>query len=348
MGRRSGDGEYAISLAVFAGPKSAIHRAATYERYLRSMPRTLFSVIPLALAISSPAYAQTDVPTKSEIVVTAQRSGAPMWTIDTESGTIILVGEIRAVPKSTPWQPDRLKEATSEARRAIIRARPKFSPGDVLRLIFRGGRFTKLPDKTVASDYLDADQRARLAALESEYDRDYDRGSFLMTAFDLLARRLDFDDETTDDATDVVRKAARKADIPILRPERFRGEDLLDDLAEAPPESHIPCLEAAMTATEAGQSIIPKRGADWRKFDVPAVMENPLEIALGQCWPWADDDLGGDIRAQWVAMVEDASNADGVSLAVVPLRVLAEKQGVLDQLEGKGFEVYGPDWRGSE
>ena len=86
-----------------------------------------------------------------------------------------------------------------------------------------------------------------------------------MTSFDLLARRLDFDDETTDDATDVVRKAARRADVPIERPERFRGEDLLDNLAEADPASHIPCLEAAMGATEAGQDIIEERGAAWRR-----------------------------------------------------------------------------------
>jgi len=270
-----------------------------------------------------------------------------MWTIDTDTGTIILVGEIRAVPKSTPWQPDRLKEATSEAQRVIIRARPKFSPGDFFRLIFRGGKFTKLPDKTVAGDYLDPDQRARLAALETQYDRDYDRGSFLMTSFDLLARRIDFDDETTDDATDVVKKAARKADIPIQRPERFRGEDLLDDLADAPPESHIPCLEATMSAAEAGPGIIDQRGADWRKFDVPAVMANPLEIALGKCWPWADEELGEDIRGQWTGMIEQAAAADGVTLAVVPLRVLAEDKGVLDQLETRGYVIFGPDWQGS-
>ncbi|MEM8724573.1 MAG: TraB/GumN family protein [Pseudomonadota bacterium] len=300
-----------------------------------------------AALFAAPAQAQDADPTPNTIVVTAQRSGAPMWTIDTPTGTVILVGEIRAVPKSTPWQPDRLKEATSEAQRVIIRARPKFSPGDVLRLIFRGGRFTKLPDKGVASDYLDPVQRARLAALEEEYDRDYDRGSFLMTSFDLLARRLDFDDSTTKDATEVVRKAADKADVPIDRPERFRGEDLLDNLAEADPASHIPCLEAAMTATEAGQSIIEQRGEDWRKFDVPAVMANPLEIALGQCWPWADDDLGQEIRGQWVDKIAGAAGSEGVTLAVVPLRVLAEEDGVLDQLEAREFVISGPEWRAS-
>ncbi len=308
---------------------------------------TLLTFFIAALGLGTSALAQETDPTPSEIVVTAQRSGAPMWTIDTPTGTVILVGEILAVPKSTPWQPDRLKEATTEAQRVIIRARPKFSPGDVLRLIFRGGSFTKLPDKGVASDYLDEAQRARLAALEEEYDQDYDRGSFLMTSFDLLARRLDFDDSTTKDATEVVRKAADKADIPIDRPERFRGEDLLDDLAEAEPASHIPCLEAAMIATEAGQSIIEQRGEDWRKFDVPAVMANPLEIALGQCWPWADDDLGQEIRGQWVDKIAGAAGSQGVTLAVVPLRVLAEKDGVLDQLDARDYVISGPEWRTS-
>ncbi|GAA4044572.1 TraB/GumN family protein [Erythrobacter jejuensis] len=268
-----------------------------------------------------------------------------MWTIDTPTGTIILVGEIRAVPKSTPWQPDRLKEATAEASRVILRASPKFSPGDVLRLIFRGGSFTKLPDGSVAADYLTPGQRTRLAALEAKYDVKYDRRSFLMSSFDLLARRLDFDDDTTKDATDIVRKAADRADVPITRPERFRGEDLLDDLAEAEPASHIPCLEAAMSATEAGQDIVEARGNAWRKFDVPAVMANPLEIALGTCWPWADDDLGDEIRDQWTGMIADAARDSGVTLAVVPLRVLAEQDGVLDQLEAREFAISGPDWR---
>lgn len=292
----------------------------------------------------APAHAQV-APVENEIVVTAQRAGAPMWTIDTPTGTIILVGEIRAVPKNTPWQPERLREATGEASRVILRAPPKFSPGDVLRLIFRGGRFTRLPDGKVAADYLNPQQRARLTALEAEHGANYDSRSFLMSAFDLLARRLDFDGDTTVDATEVVRKAADRAKVPITRPERFRGQDLLDNLAEADPASHIACLLAAMTATEAGPAILQARGDDWRRFDVPAVMANPLEIALGTCWPWADDDLGDEIRDQWTGMIAAAATDSGVTLAVVPLRVLAEQDGVLDQLEARGFPIGGPNWR---
>lgn len=302
------------------------------------------SVCVISSLWAAPAIAQAE-PNVDTIVVTAQRAGAPMWTIETPTGTIILVGEINAVPKSTPWQPERLKEAATNASQVILSARPKFSPGDVFRLIFSGGRITKLPDGKVAADYLTTEQRTRLASLEAEYDVDYNRRSFLMSSIDLLSRRLDFDDDTTKDATDIVRKAADRADVPIKRPERFRGEDLLDDLADADPKSHIACLEAAMTATEAGQDIIEARGNDWRNFDVPALMENPLEIAFGKCWPWADDDVGKEIRNQWTGMIADAANEAGVTLAVVPLRVLAEKDGVLDQLEARGLPIEGPNWR---
>jgi hypothetical protein len=309
------------------------------------------TLIPLLLsAVTTPLAAQDaaqDPAPQSEnaILVTAQRSGAPMWTIDTDSGAIILVGEIREVPEATPWRPHRLEEAVAESQAVILRSRPRFSPGDFFRVMFRSGRFLKLPDKTVAADYLDAEQRDRLAALEQKYDKDYDRSAFLITAFDLLTRRLDFNDDTLDDATEVVEEAAEDADVAIIRPPRFRGEDLLDSLSEADPRTQIPCLEVAMTAVEAGPAIIEARGNAWRRFDIPATMENPLEVALGSCWPWADPQLGEEIRGIWVDEITAAMGKDGVTVAVVPLRVLAEPDGVLDMLESGGAVIMGPDWR---
>lgn len=299
----------------------------------------------LTALLAAPLAAQDAAPSENSIVVTAQRSGAPMWTIDTPSGTIILVGEIRAIPKTTPWQPDRLKEATAEADRVILGARPKVSPGDVLRLIFSGGKFTKLPDKTVASDYLSPEEWARLEAMGAAQDKDYSRASFLMTSFQLLSRELRFNRDTADDASDVVRKAADKAKVPTTRAASLRGEDVLDNLAEAPPEVHIPCLNAAMDAVEAGPEIVEQRAADWRRYAIPAVMANPLEQALGKCWPWADDLLGSELRGIWVERIAEASTASGTTLAVVPLRVLAEDGGVLDQLDARGFDIGGPVWK---
>jgi hypothetical protein len=100
-----------------------------------------------------------------------------------------------------------------------------------------------------------------------------------------------------------------------------------------------------MAATEQGPELIARRGADWRAYDEPAVMANPLEVALGRCWPWADQAMGAELRGQWVEAITGATDAEGVTLAVVPLRVLAEPDGVLDQLERRGLTISGPAWR---
>ncbi len=299
----------------------------------------------LAALIPTVATAQDDAPTENAIVVTAQRSGAPMWTIDTPTGTIILVGEIRAIPKTTPWQPDRLKDATGQAQRVILGARPKISPGDILRLMFSGSKFTKLPKKTVASDYLDDAQWARLEALGEAHKEDYARQSFLLTSFEMLRNQLRFNRDTADDASDVVSKAADKAKVPTTRAATLRGEDIIDNLADAPPAAHIPCLTAAMDALEVGPDIVEQRASDWRRYDIPAVMANPLEQALGQCWPWADETLGSELRTIWVDNITAAQGQPGVTLAVVPLRVLAETDGVLDRLSAQGLDISGPAWK---
>ncbi len=306
--------------------------------------RLSFAFIAL-IGISTPLAAQDPAPTENSIVVTAQRSGAPMWTIDTPTGTIILVGEIRAIPKTTPWQPDRLSDTAARAQRVILGARPKISPGDVFRLIFSGGKFTKLPDKSVASEYLDDAQWARLSALGEAHDEDYARQSFLMTSFQMLRKELRFNRDTTDEPADVVRKAADKANVPTTRAATLRGKDLLDNLADAPPEAHIPCLTAAMDAVEVGPDIVEQRGADWRRYDIPAVMANPLEQALGKCWPWADEEVGTELRTIWVDNITAAQAQPGVTLAVVPLRVLAETDGVLDRLAAQGLDISGPAWK---
>jgi uncharacterized protein YbaP (TraB family) len=96
--------------------------------------KNLLTSLSLVALAATPLTAQEYTAEENAIVVTAQRSGAPMWTIDTPTGTIILVGEIRAIPKTTPWEPVRLEEATKQADRVILGARPKVSPADLLRL----------------------------------------------------------------------------------------------------------------------------------------------------------------------------------------------------------------------
>lgn len=291
---------------------------------------------------AEPSVAATTV---EDVVVTARRSGAPMWEVTRGDSTVLLVGEIRGVPAATPWRPDALEAATLRADRVFSGMRVQASFSDLFRLIWRSRTLARLPEGKTSADYLAPDWQARLSALEARYGQDYGRRSFLISSGDLLTDRLRFNRDTTEDAGDVVKRAARRARVKVEAVEAGRGDELIENLLTAAPETLVPCLQAAIVATEAGPDSLIARGEAWTKFQVPAVLASPLEQALGVCWPWGDPALGPQLRAEWVKAVNAGLGETGVTLAVAPLNVLAEPGGVLDQLEAQGLEIQGPVWR---
>lgn len=309
----------------------------------------LFSALYLLAGAPQSARAQTpqepEATTVEEVVVLARRSGAPMWEITRGGGSLILVGEIRGVPEATPWRPDALEAATLRADRVISGMRVRASVSDLFRLIWRSRTLTRLPGDTTSADYLTPEWQARLDALETVHRQDYSRQSFLIASSDLLSDRLKFDRHTTEDAGDVVNRAARRGRIPVESIAVARGDELVENLLTAPPETLAPCMTAAIAATEAGPDGLVARGQAWTRFQVPTVLASPLQIALGQCWPWGDPTLGPQLKAAWLEAIDAAVAQDGTTMAVAPLTVLAEPGGVLDALEARGFEVVGPEWR---
>jgi hypothetical protein len=297
------------------------------------------------LANPVPQQAATAEPDAvEEIVIEARRSGAPMWQITKGEATILLVGEITEVPKATPWRPDRLEAATARSEHVILGVQEKVSPADVFRLFWRGAKIAQLPKGETVADFLTPQQLRRLTALEQQNGRSYQRQHPLITATDLL-NRLKFNRNTTDDASDVVRRTTRRNGIPTRPVGRVYGDELVDSLLQAPPATHVPCLDAAMAAAEAGEGVVRERGDAWTRFDVPKVMASPLERAMGACFPWGDPRFGPELRGQWTIAVSEALKTPGVTLGVAPLRVLAEKGGVLDRLDAEGLQIEGPAWR---
>lgn len=294
------------------------------------------------------AAAQEVDATVDEIIVTARRSGAPMWEVTRGGSTILLVGAIQAVPAGVEWRPDALEQATRQADRVYFPQRANVSPADIFRLIWRSRTLTRLPEGRTSDDYLTPDWQARLDALEATYGEDWSGDSFLVLSSELLSDRLGLRDRGNQEVGEVVRRAARRARVPVTSIGSVRGDVLVDDLLTRPPESWVPCIEASIAATEAGREAVEARGLAWTRFDVPAVMASPVETAMMLCWPWGDPALGTLLRGQWISAVEGALREPGVTLAVAPLRVLAERGGVLDDLERRGYEIVGPAWRAGQ
>lgn len=302
-----------------------------------------------ALAGASPAFAQDPAVAQDEdrvedIVVTARRAGAPMWTVKRGDSTVILVGSIRSLPRDFEWRPEALEAATGRADRILYPPYARGSLSDLGRLIWRSRTIFMLPDDTTTADHLPAELQARLeAVMATERNPAWRRKSFLVLSDDLLEKAGLM--RGGRDAEDVIRGAARRADVEGEAVGFVRGDEVVENLISQPPSAYAPCMAASITAAEQGDGLFAERADDWRGLRVAEVIANPLDVALGQCWPYGDPTLGPVLKSQWLTALATALDAPGVTLAVAPLRLLAEPGGVLDGLEAEGLDVRGPDWK---
>ena len=295
-----------------------------------------------------PTFAQDAVTAQEEdrvedIVVTARRAGAPMWTVTRGDSTVILVGSISGVPRDFAWRPEALQAATARAQRVLYPTEGRASMSDMLRLVWRIRTITTLPEGTTTADYLPPDLQARIEGLMAEENPRWRTQSLIGLGFDLL--EMAGRERRSSGATDVVRRAAREARLPGEPVGIIRGDEMVEGLISNPPAQYIPCIAVAAAAAEAGPDGAVERLEAWRSLRVADVLANPLDQALNLCWPSGDPEIAPALREQWRTATQTALAQPGVTMGVAPLRILAEPGGVLDQLEAEGADILGPDWK---
>lgn len=307
------------------------------------------AVFALALVGLSPglATAQPQEDVVEEIVVRAQASGAPIWTIRDGDATLVLVGSISGIPRDVTWRPEALEEAVRGADLALTQQEGQIGIADILRILWRMRTIGLLPNETTTADYLSPQWQARLEqVMAAERSDGWRRQSLLLLAFDLIEERAGFGQgRQSRSAGEVVRRTAREAGIETRPVGVVGGSTLVGSLVDAPPQAHVACLEAAIVAAEAGPETARERAMAWRARDVAAVAASPIDQAMSQCWPWADADIAPELQRQWADTIETALGEPQVTMAVAGVRLLAVEGGILDQLDQRGLEIEGPDWR---
>jgi len=289
-----------------------------------------------------------DAPSQvEEIVVVARRAGLPIWTVRRgDEGVLILAGMIREVPKDFEWRAQALEDAVTRSDRVLFAQEGRASPADIFRIIWRSRTIAILPDDTRAADYLSVEDMARLTALMAGQRNDnWQRTSFLLTAIELIKDKGGEKDAKSPRIERAVERAARRAGVKTHHIGVVRGNELVETLISAPPQTHMPCLDAAMSVAEYGPTAVSDRAAAWSRLDVKGVLASPVDLAMDVCWPWGDPEVRPRARAEWVNAISTAIADEGVTLAVAPVRTLGEAGGVLDMLVAAGFEIDGPEWK---
>ena len=312
----------------------------------------VFCLAPAAPAVAQakapPAAAAEEQSQAEEILVIGRRSGAPMWRVTGEETTIVLVGAIQGISKTTKWDPESLTEALRRADRVMFPQAQAYTVGSPFKLI---GWFAKwkdmgsLPKTQSLEQFVAPEHMRRLAALQAAgmAQKDYARRHPLHLANDLRDKangRIEFGRS----AADYVGKAIKqhKLTVAVEPIPRSKAKPVVKDLFASEPQEHVPCLIAAIGAAEAGPAAVQARSDAWAARRVPEVISSPVDKVATACWPGST--LGTpteDVLDQMKQLLAEKQ----VTVAVLNLRTLAETGGILDGLAAAGFDIQGPAWK---
>ena len=311
-----------------------------------------FTTIGQSAAQVAPA-ATTEVDA-AEIVVTAQRSGVPVWRVTSPKATVVLVGSIGKVTPGTRWDPAALDAALVQADRIMFPESMDISFGlfSIIGLIGKWRAQASLPKGETLQALTTPGQWARLVALR-------DRGT-LKPGFERrhpyhlavsLGGSIRDKRKLASGADAYVRRYLGKnkgKEVPLTKGSL---KDMTAEFFASAPRTHVACLMDMVTLVEAGEPGIraradarDRRSEAWAARRVPDAVAASPDDWRRSCWPMGsrmeqarDASLTPAIRSQLAG--------SQTTLAVVSLDMLAKPGGILDDLAAAGFDVRGPRWK---
>lgn len=298
--------------------------------------------VALAATIQSP---DSSIHASEEILVTARRTGIPVWRARRGGSTLILVGTITDIAKGTPWNSHALAATIGRSDRVMYPQSVGLtaSPFQMIGWLSKWKKQSKLPKAQSLSAMLNATDRSRLARLSAQglAPRNWDRMHPLHLAFemrDIVSKRTGIAPR----AATVVDQATRKHKVKRVPIARARASPLARELFVSKPRDHLGCLVATLAMSEAGPGELRRRSHAWANRQVSSVLHSLVETVEAQCWPANSEfRLSGDLAAT----ANQVLDSTGTTLAVLDLGSLADRGGLLDRLKAAGVRIDGPDWR---
>lgn len=307
----------------------------------------------------SPAAAQTSAVAASDaavedIVVTARRSGIPVWRVTGPQTTVVLVASIGNIASGTQWDPASLDSALSKADRIMFPETLTVSFG-LFSLIGTIGKWRKqatLPKGQTLQMIATPDQWARIIALRDQgilkpgFERKHPY--HLAVALRDLTKT---GEKSVPGVSAYVRRFVRKnksKEVPLAQ---AKIKEITSEFFASAPRTHMACLMDTVTLVEAGPTGVSARATAfvvrsqaWAARRVPEALAAKTDNGRQSCWPEGgrfDKEQEASLRPTVRGLMTKAE----VSLAVLSLESLAAPGAILDDLVAAGFDVSGPRWR---
>jgi uncharacterized protein YbaP (TraB family) len=286
-----------------------------------------------------------------ELVVTGERTGPGLWHVHKGAANVWILGSISPLPKGITWRSTQVERLLASTNEVLV---PKPLEIGIVRILWllitersalmvRGGRRLKdvMPTDLYARFVKD---RARFTSDAQKWERfrPIVASAFLeQQAFHSvgLSARLDLGA--------AVRTLAKKRDVPVEEVKIAGVGDLVDALKSMPASTENTCVDASLVTVESGLPQLIDRARAWATGNIESIQSHPEPAQVDACLKALDSgaasgDLLARIRRTWLAaLLKSLANA-GTTIAVVNMDLLLEKDGLLEELKQRGYEVDPP------
>ena len=232
------------------------------------------AVAAAACVMASSADAQSGAAAAGEIVVTARRTGIPVWRVTGPQTSIVLIGSIDGVAKDTRWDPAALTATLRKADRVMFPGMMQLtgSPFALIGYLVKFKRQARLPKGQSLAQMMPPAQFQRLVALKNRgiLKAGFERRHPLHLADDLrdLSRGKS---GYGIDADEYVFRAVRKHKIKTVPLKTMTAKPLLQEFFKIPPQRFVPCLLDAVALVEAGPGTVKARSEPGRSGACPTL-----------------------------------------------------------------------------
>lgn len=303
------------------------------------------------------------------IVVTGEQPGPGLWKVSRDGRVLWVLGTVSPLPKRMAWN-------TREVERHIARSGTVLLMPNV-RLEAEGaalGGLFLLPSMMAARNnpgggrlqaVLPAADYARWRRLKARYlgrDRGVEKRRPILAAMDLREAALDDHDLSQRDVVErVVRRAAGRADVPVVRPQhRVVIRDARAALRDLRASSldDLDCFRKVLDQVEFDLGTLAARANAWATGDIAALSGLVYADAAGACTAallgagvaqrQGLADVPAQVQAAWRTAVEAALAEHPESFAVLPMALVAGPRGYLAGLADRGYRIEAPGGDGSE
>ncbi len=312
------------------------------------MKAAVFAAL-IGMALAAPVRAATpgiedpEATVVQELVIQAKATGPAWWTVQRGGAVVHILGlPDEPLPKGLRWDQAALQRKLTGASVLIMPVEARAGLLDIPALLRMRSR---LKSHAPMEQGLPEPLQARFAAARTRLGKPAPRYAGWDPIVAGMILSGDFHDAakvSPREPLGAIRGAASRLGVPVRPAAKLRAVALFDPAVRGlTPAISQGCLAEALDEVDAGAGALNAAGGAWARGDVQGVLAGPRGASACLLLINGGASIWRQAMADFADAVAGALQKPGHAVAVLPIRALIARDGVLERLKARGFEVSG-------